>query len=65
MSDLAVAAQPVLFGLRCGDPHHPEVGTVYGTWLAEKLSLQLAGGVPCYERVRSTDGGKTWARAEQ
>lgn len=61
---MTTEAPTVLFGLQCADPDHPEVGTVYGTCLAEQQARSLAAGVPCYQLVTSTDGGNTWTRAE-
>lgn len=54
-----------LYGMRCADASHPEQGTVYGSCLSREQAASLAESVPCYELVVSTDGGQTWARAEQ
>lgn len=52
-----------LYGLKCGDPQHPEQGTIYGTCLSEQQARSLAAGVPCYTLVVSHDDGHTWTDA--
>jgi hypothetical protein len=53
-------AAPVLFGLRCTNPHHHRTGEVYGTSPGRHRLASLAD-TGCSELVISHDGGKTWA----
>lgn len=60
-----MADQTVLYGIRCTDPgHRSRYGVVYATSRTEARMRSLAAG-RCNEIVISTDGGETWARAEQ
>lgn len=52
----------VLFGLRCGNPHHPKSGEVYGI-NPEWQHLARLTNDGCSELVVSHDGGVTWTAA--
>lgn len=57
---------PALYGIRCNDPgHRGNYDVVYVTSANEPAMRSLASSYRCNEVVVSTDGGETWARAEQ